>query len=66
MKRIRLFIKCIFYAFKILLKGDDFVPKLVELYVDLINLELRTLETTPAIIRQQVKIALEKQENIEA
>lgn len=66
MKRIRLFIKCIFYAFKILLKGDDYVTKLVELYVDLINLELRTLETTPAIIRQQVKIALEKQENIEA
>lgn len=62
MKRIKLFIKCIFYAFKILLKGDDYVAKLVELYVDLITLELRTLETTPAIIRPQVKIALEKQE----
>lgn len=57
---------CIKYAFKILIKGDDYVTKLVELYVDLINLELRTLETTPAIIRPQVKIALEKQENIEA
>lgn len=65
MKRIRLFIKCIFYAFKILLKGDDFVPKLVELYVDLITLELRTLETTPAVIRPQVKIALEKVEEVE-
>ena len=65
MKRIKLFIKCIIYAFKMFLKGDEEIMKLVELYVDLIKLELRTLETTPAIIRPQVKIALEEKQNVE-